>query len=372
MNASLINAGVTLVPGDRFFLKEVTLDPAAGAAAQVELALEESSPFPLAQLYYGFVTGPDRKIALAFAAYRRRFANEELADWPASAVVLPEFLALIGPPPAEPQVVLQVHPAGIYGVAWDGRASLPVAVICKSIPDSSEAQQAELMQELRRRAGSGEIPVRRLEGPAGVGLDEAGGAVFRIAGEETARFSTAALGDADVRDKAFLDEKRRDDSRRRGWTWGLWAAAALLLLAGALELTAGALGVWNQRRRAVVASRADEVRRIETAQTLATRIEDLSARQEKPLEWLSVVSAARPRSIQFVRMVSNNDRSLTIDAQTPDAAAVGAFEAALRQRAELEQVETRDLRAREGLTSFVLAVKFKPVNGSPVTQGGQP
>jgi hypothetical protein len=372
MSAPLSISAVTLVPGERFFLKEVTLDPAVGTAAQVELALEESSPFPLAQLYHGFVASPDGKLALAFAAYRRRFTAEDLAEWPAAPAVVPEFLALLGPPPAEPLVVLQVNAGGLVGVAWDGRASLPVAVMCKSLPDPTETQQAEMTSQLRRLAGPGEIAVRKLAGPAGVGLDESGGAVFRIEEQEMARFTAAALAEADVRDKAFLEEKRREDSRRRGWTWGLVAAVAALLLAVGLEISAGALGVWNQRRRAAVAGQAEEVRRIETAQTLATRIEDLSARQEKPFEWLSVVSAVRPRSIQFVQMESNNDRSLTINAQTTDAAAVGAYEAALRQREELEQVETRDLRSREGLTSFVLAVKFKPQAGSPATQGGVP
>ena len=41
------------------------------AAAQVELALEGVSPFPLAQMYYGWFWLPGAGQALAFAAYRR-------------------------------------------------------------------------------------------------------------------------------------------------------------------------------------------------------------------------------------------------------------------------------------------------------------
>jgi hypothetical protein len=110
-----------------------------------------------------------------------------------------------------------------------------------------------------------------------------------------------------------------------------------------------------------VTAQAPEVRRIETAQTLATRIEDLAARQEKPLEWLSAASAVRPRSIQFLRVASNNDRTLVIDAQSSDAAAVGAYETSLHQRPEIASVEMRDIRSREGLTSFTVALTFKPV-----------
>ncbi len=362
-------SAITLVPGERFFLKEVTLDPAVGVAMQVELALEESSPFPLAQLYHGFVVSPDRQRALGFAAYRRRFVEEEMAEWSGAAAVLPEFLGLIGPPPDRPLIVVQVDAAGLNGVAWDGRASLPIAIMSRSLPGLAESHVVEMVAELRQRAGAGEIEVRHLDGPVGVGTDAAGGAVFRIAGEQTALFPAAALSDADVRDKSFLDEKRRDSRRRRGWAWVLTGVGVLWLVALGLELALGGLGLWNQRRQSLVTKQAAAVRRIETAQTLATRIEDLGVRQERPLEWLLLVSSMRPRSIQFTRVVSNNDRTLAIDAQTAEAAAVGAYELALRHRDEIAQVEMRDIRSREGLTSFVLFLKFKP--GSPPVGEGR-
>ncbi len=371
MNTPTAAPAIPLVAGDRFFIKEVALDPGAPASSQVELALEESSPFPLGQLFHGFVVSPDRRQALAYASYRRRFTAEEMTEWPESAAVLPGFLALVGTPPSRPRVVVQINGDAVNGVAWNGQSGLPAAVGSRVLTDGPEVHLTELVEDLRRRAGLPDnAEVQRLEGPVGVGSDDDGDAVFRIDGNETARIPAAALADADIRDKSFLHERRREEVRRRGWVWALTGAVALVMLALGLEIAAFAWGTWNGRQRQQVAAQADEVRRIETAQTLATRIEDLTARQERPLEWLSLVSAARPRSIQFLRVVSNNDHSLTIDAQTPDAGAVGAYEAALRQRPELEQVETRDLRSREGMTSFVLAVRFKPANAP--TEGGQP
>src|SRR3954465_4732146 len=112
---------VILIPGDRFFLKELSLDPATPAAAQVEIALEESSPFPLAQMYHGFVASADGRRALAYAAYRRRFTPEETAEWSEAGRVLPDFLALLGPVPSTPAIVIQPHAGGLNGAAWDGQ-----------------------------------------------------------------------------------------------------------------------------------------------------------------------------------------------------------------------------------------------------------
>src|SRR5437868_5144117 len=89
---------VVLVPGDRFFVWPVPLLADTPAASQVELALEEHSPFPLAQLLHGYVA-PRGDAALAYASYRRRFEREEVESWTAAEVVLPTFLALLGSPP---------------------------------------------------------------------------------------------------------------------------------------------------------------------------------------------------------------------------------------------------------------------------------
>jgi hypothetical protein len=149
------------------------------------------------------------------------------------------------------------------------------------------------------------------------------------------------------------------------------AVAALWLLAAGVEVATAFLGARNRRDEAAVAQRAEEVARIETAETVAKRVEDLTARPERPFEWLAAASAARPRSVQFLRTTTRGDRTLDIEAQTGDAADAGAYEAALRQLPQVERVETRELRAREGMTSFVMAVKFKPGAAAPGAGGAR-
>ena len=350
---------IVLVPGDRFFVKAVTLDPATPAAAQVEIALEESSPFPLAQMYHGFVRSSDETRALAYAAYRRRFTPEETAEWADASRVLPDFLALFGPAPSGAVVIIQSNAGGLAGAAWDGKADLPVAVVVQPIADAGETQIAAMAAELHQRGGLGGGSVRRLSGAAGAGVTTDGGVVFRVGSEETFRLPAEAAEAADVRDKLFLGSRHRDERSRRGWWLAFMAVAALGLVAAGVEIAAGVLGVRNRRQLESVTRQADEVARIETAETLAKRVEDLSARPERPFEWLAATGAARPRSLQFLRTASRGNRTLEIEAQTGDAADAGAYEAALRPLPQVESVETRELRARGGLTTFIMAVKFK-------------
>lgn len=357
MNPLTIAAGpVVLAPTDRFFLLEMEIDPGAPTAGQVELQLEEASPFPLTQVYEGFVVAPDGTRAIAFAAYRRRFAEAETADWAAAGAVVPTFLALLVPPPTAALVILHLHDDAVTAVAWDGKASLPVAVAARA--SGGDEAAAEVAAELRQRLGVPGAEIRRLQGPIGVGSDEEGEVVFRVDGQETARLGVAELARADIRDKSFLEERRRREAGERSWQRLFAAAALLLFLALAAEAAALAWGAWNTRRGAALAERAGEVRRIEAAGTMAARVEDLAARPERPLEWLALAAAARPRHVHFLRISSRGDRVLEIEAQTPNAAEVGAFEASLRTMAGVTAVEIRDLRTREGRATFMVRVSF--------------
>ncbi|MBI3885781.1 MAG: hypothetical protein HY302_08660 [Opitutae bacterium] len=360
---------LVLLPSDRLFVQTVPLDAAAEPGTQIELALEANAPFPLAQLYYGYLAAPDRGLALVFAAYRRRFVAGETETWTAAEAVLPALLALTGDAARGAEFVLHTDDRVLTGVAWDGKHPLPVMILTQAAaPPPEEARRAALVAELRGGTGLTQAPTRVLEGPITVEPDEQGGVVFKIAGTETVRLAAAAVATADVRDKGFLAEQQR--LRRRDlrlWRIVLGAAAAAVLAAGC-DLAALALGGWNARVRRAIDAATPQVQRIATAQTLATRIEEISSRQFLPFEMLGLLSEHRPRSIQFLRAATKGLHTLEIEAQTPSATDVGVYEATLRGLAGVGGLEIRDLRSREGLTSFQLAVTFKPA-AVPVSGG---
>jgi hypothetical protein len=363
---------LVLVPADRFFLQLVPLDSGAPAADQVALALEGLSPFPLVQMYHGFVADTSGTRALAFASYRRRFTAEEQAGWPDAAAVIPDIVALLGPVPSQSTIVVHVSPDRLLGAAWDGRQTLPVAVRAQVPLGDAAAAETAMIEELTRASGLSSPRINRLDGDLVAEWNDRTEAVFRVGKSETLRLSQVAVTGADIRDKSFLEEKQFRRRQDRRWWGAAVAAVAVLAVALGVDLAAGGYALWNQREQAELKAHAGEVKNIEAAQTMAFRIEQLAVRQQRPLEWLSAIGSARPRSVQFTRVVGRNDRTLEIEAQTTNANDVGLFESALRKLPELDHVEIRDLRAREGMTSFVIALAFKPTPAAATGGEGQP
>ena len=353
------------VPSGRFFLRFVPLAPDLPALGQAELALEGLAPFPPAQLYWGCCVSPDRASALVYAAHRRRFTGEEIAAWERADLAVPDLLALVGPGPGGPGLLIQVGESSLGGAAWAAGAAWPVAVHSRDCGgEPTPAHRQQFAAELAAKAGLPDAPVRYVTGTPRarregdrlvIELADAAGAI--LAAASVAHADQDAL---DVRDRAFLDQ------RRRAWRRGelIWrvllggaAAAGLALL---LDLGVLTFELFNRGLQARIAAQAPGVAKLETAHGLTSRIDELTHRRLRFFEMLAAINAPRPGSITFTRTVTNGRTALEIEAQTGNADDVGNYETALRALETLDKVEIRDLRARDGVTTFVLAVAFKP------------
>ena len=102
--------------------------PPAGIPAQVELALEGLSPFPVAQLCYGYFCPPGAGRVLVYAAYRRHFTVDDAAEWADADAVLPAFAAWLGLAPAGPTALLVTGADFVTALGWDGHDAVPAVV----------------------------------------------------------------------------------------------------------------------------------------------------------------------------------------------------------------------------------------------------
>lgn len=346
-----------LLPGDRFFVLRAEVEPGADARAQVELALEGASPFPANQLLLGLVRGADGRSALAYAAHKRRFTPEETASWPASSPVVPEFLALLGHRPAAGGVVTHVTEERTLALAWKAGETLPVAVLCLATADGPAAQaEQEAAARAELPAGSG---VTRLSGPLAGRLGDEG--LELVAGEGPAhRIAPRSLDEADVRDAAFL-EKRRGQAAWENRAWlAARVAAACLLLAALADVASAVLGVRTAALTAQLEAARPKVAELDGLHSLAAKVAELGDNRPLPFEMLALVNARRPATLTFQGVACKGGPVLEIEARTTNPEDAGNFEQALRaDTALVAKTETRDLRARDGSTTFTLTVTFK-------------
>ena len=346
-----------LLPSDRFFVVRVELDPAAEARPQVELALEGASPFPANQLLFGLVRGADGRSALAYAAHKRRFTAEETSSWPASSPVVPEFLALLGHRPETDGVIMHTDAERTVALAWRAGESLPAAVLSLAVADGSPAQaaaEAAAQAELPASAAVTNIgaPLTGLLGDEGLEL---------TAGENRShRIAPRSLDEADVRDAAFLEKRRGQAAwERRAWL-AARLAAACLLLAALTDLGTALLRSHTAELATQLDAARPNVQELDGLQSLAAKVAELGDNRPLPFEMLAIVNGKRPATLTFQGVSCKGGPVLEIEGRTTSPEDAGNFEQALRaETALVAKVETRDLRAREGSTTFTLTVTFK-------------
>lgn len=354
---------VVLLPDAVFFTRVIPVPagaPAAAVAGQAELALEGLSPFPPAQLFHGHFWTPGAERALVFAAYRRRFPRDQLAGWEGAELVLPAFAALLGLEVKPATTVLAPSAEGLTAIHWDAGA-VPAAVHFRPLPpEATDADRARVRDELLRLV-PGSRQVVELAAPPAVAAAARGGEEFAFeSGAHRSRLASARAAALDVRDKAELAALRRTQARDL-LLWRVFAgglAAIGLMLLGLAGL--GAAGLWQKAREAKIAAQQPVVDQIMTAQSLATRTDELSTRRLLPLEMISLASERKPAVIQFLRATTSGLYTLTVDAQTTAPAEVAAFRTALAEQPACEKVEIRDQRARDNLMTFTLVIAFKP------------
>ena len=363
---------VALLPDAMFFVRAVPVPPGAGEgeaspglAAQVELALESISPFPLSQLYHGYFWLPGSPHALVFAAYRRRFTAEQVAEWRGAELVLPAFAALLGGAVEPATTVVLAAPEGLTAIHW-GDGPVPTRVVFQALAaEATEDDRARVRTELLRAVGGTKAVVDLAEAPAPESRRSDREVSFHSGGF-VSLLSGAAVASVDVRDKEELAALRR--ARKRDyvlWRVGMGCIAAF----GAMALCELALvggGLWQRARVAVVRGQTPVVDGIMTAQDLAHKIDELSTKRLLPIEMIKLVHPRKfGTSIQFLSASTSGLYTLTVSAQTTNAGEISTYRTSLEALPACDRVDIRDLRTQNNIASFTLVITFKPEGLKP-------
>lgn len=358
---------VALLPDASFFTRSVPVTAGATvveAASQVELALEAVSPFPLTQLYYGWYWQPGAEQAFVFAAYRRRFTSDQVAEWESAELVVPAFAAVFGAAVTPATTIVLHAPESMTAVHWH-TPPIPARVLVRILdPEATDDDRAKARDELLHEMGGSTTIVDVATAPVAESADSDREIVFR-AGEFEATLPATAAQALDVRDKGELAALRA--GRKRDvllWRVMLGCAAALLVFAlGELALVGGA--AWQRLRVAKVRAQKPAVQKIMDSQALATRIDELATKRMLPFEMITTLVAEdrKPPEIYFNRAQTTSQTgiyTLVVNATSTNIPQVGVYVAKLRNLPMIARVDVRDERTRENTETFTLVVTFKP------------
>ncbi len=350
---------IVFLPDHLFFIRSIPVDTSAGPiAVQIELALEGLSPFAVAQLYYGYFLPPGAKSALVFAAYRKRFTQEQTDAWANADCVILAFTALLAAAPGKSTAVILSTETSMTGLAWHDADPLPV-VVPRFLPaDVDDAAKAGVRTALLQEVGApaaielGALPESHTEN------DEQ----CFTAGPLTSHLNLEQLDALDVRDKGELST-RRNERFRSLLLWRIFmGCAAALVLFLVTELALVGAGFWQKTRLSLLQKQRPVVQKIETSQQLANRIQELSAKRLMPFEMLSLVNEGvkRPESIMFTRTTTDGLYKMVIEAKTSNSAEISGYQTALRDSPFCEHVDIENRGSSNGITAFRLIVTFKP------------
>jgi hypothetical protein len=353
---------VVILPDHRFFMRSVALtdETEAGPVAdQIELALEGMAPFPLSQTLWAYWTKPGCGHAMVFAAYQKRFTAEEMEAWGEAEWVTPRLSTLlIEMTPAAATTYILTAEDGLTAVHFGDASGVPTQIRAVALsPEVSDREIATAREELIRACG-GSTTVRDLEAAeveAGQpGTDEI---LIKRAGKDTS-VSLDLAQSLDVRDQAELTGRRRARVRD-SWLWrGLVAALVTLLLAGVTELSLWGTSFWQDALHQQVQVQSPIVSEIETADRLATRIEELHTKRLRPFEMIAIADGPRPETIIFLRTEATGLYSLEIEAETDDLQAINIYVSALTDLTTTEGVEILNLDTRGSQSTMRLLVRF--------------
>lgn len=366
-------SSVVLLPGEKFFVRRIPLAPGQDVTGQVELAMEAFGPFSPAQLFHGFCTSKDGSQALIFAAYRKNFTVDEIASWATAELVLPEFaLWMIPAVPPSAGIWLYEKNDVLQLVAWDG-GELPAGLLFRRI-DASTAESAatELQDEAAKRFGVPAGSSRHLGGNLVIERWSKEGLSLKLdkPGQTmTALLPVAMARSMDVRDKSELAGLALQQ-KRSNWLWRAFSGlAAALVICAVAEIGLRVAGKILERQQNALQGNVAAVQQIEQANKLAGRMEQMASQRLKPFGMLAALNDLRPSSLVFLRATANSAGQIEVEAQTNNAADLSSYEQALRNSSEIEKVEVRDPRNRDGVTTFQIQVGFKP--GFPVEGDGK-
>lgn len=352
-----VESPVLVLPGHVFFVDRIEL-PAGLESTDIsdfaELCLEDLAPFPVEQLYWGFLHHEPDGAILLYATYKERIAELGHKDVHHFQWVLPDFATTFGAYFPEAKTLLLESADGGSLISLEPGAVL-LSHVKSYAPDSKAPPSAESSRPLVIHIDS-------------IALNDQGLPTFHFKARERIDESTTGhwkqvspsesqLWQADIRDREFK-KTERNNRKLSAWLGRATAyAGVFIILLLVLEglLYAGAF--WLQAENQKIARQAPDVRRVEDKQSLMNKLDQVAQNELRPIAILDALNQSRPEGIYFTKTVAEDQNRITIDGIARTISELNAYLEALEATGSF-QLKDSDRITRGGKTTFSATLDY--------------
>ncbi len=347
---------VLTLPGYVFFVDRIEL-PTALEASELddfaELSLEDLAPFPVEQLYWGYLYSESANAILIYAAYRERVKALGYKDLEAYLWVLPDFATLWGNRFAEATTLQLEGEEGFSEIVFEADDPLPQKVVSWS--GATDAMQSP--SNLRLTLESIKVSEKGL---AHFHFQPVGDQDAEDLPEHCQRRSPEEddLWRADVRDPAF---KKNERNSRKLTAWITRATGYAAIFAVFLVILEGALflgELWIDSRESKIAAQAPEVRRIEDKQSLMNKLDQVAQNELRPIAMLEALNGPRPEGIYFTNAEIEDRNRIMVDGIANTIKELNTYMSALTASGQFEQARDQETNFSGGKTTFRVTLDY--------------
>lgn len=380
------NQELLMMPAESFFIELLHL-PAEietkNLSKYIAISLEGITPFPIEQVYWGFLADDINNRALVYAIYTENIRPQVLEEFERFSYVFPSFLGgMRSEKIEEPLIRFFVYNYTLSALYWEPEISIPVQVESITMVPSSEEgmlSHEEILkykEKLIRVLIKGNFVVEEgywLLEKDEVKVSDAGEVLFHAdyIGDEGEKIETdyvqhspqnPFLWNADIRKSDFIRGKKRAYKLGQFFLKGIFAA---LIGFGVLLLGEGiryGLTGYEKGLTQKITSRKDAVARIEAQERLAEKIEQVNEKRLSPFEMISIVNQIRPKLLYFtsVRIGVNSD--LLIEGASSSVDVVNQYSTELNNLKSITSVDISNIVSRRGSINFTMSIQFSDKN----------
>ncbi|MEM7671784.1 MAG: hypothetical protein AAF212_00440 [Verrucomicrobiota bacterium] len=334
--------------------------------ALVELEIEQSSPFPIEQLIWGWILINDRKTILTFATTLEKARASGVKEFDSAQLpILAPFTACLFKPAEASGLIIHGLNSDAVAISYqDGQASEVEALSL----DAEMSEEALEHQAASLFSDPESIKFQHCYLGDAKHDDDAGLSwpIFRNPSIEpdsapihTIELESSSAWYVDLRDRDYKFQRQKELSQsKRVWkALSILAVVAIVMIL--LEIVQWSARQFLEFQEISIAQQGPIVERLEEQTAFLHKMSAIEQSQMRPFALMAILNENRPDKIHFLRAEAINATEYEFQLQGSSVSEVNNYISSYQGNAAFESLEHKITNSRSGRVLFDLMVKVK-------------